>query len=117
MTMVPEKIREETLLSLSRSSRLFDDDNARVFDERRSGDDDDVFNIFPFVRWGNDICVARPRKKSVVPPPQKHTQKEREREIENEPKKRGGRHFFYFPYDPRDVVERRRRRRLSIPRV
>jgi hypothetical protein len=69
------------------------------------------------------LCVGEttfvwpdPERKALSLLP-KNTRRKRERERENEPKKRGGRHFFYFPYDPRDVVERRRRRRLSIPRV
>mmetsp|Transcript_6536 Transcript_6536/g.19506 ORF Transcript_6536/g.19506 Transcript_6536/m.19506 type:complete len:99 (-) Transcript_6536:1560-1856(-) len=65
-----------------------DDDNARVFDER-SGDDD-VFNIFPFVRWGNDICVADPERKHFDAT-DAHTRRKRE----NEPKKRGTTHFLF----------------------
>ena len=112
MTMVPEKRREETLLSLSRSSRLFDDDNARVLTKEVETMMCLIYSLL-CVGETNDICVADPERRKHFDATDAHTHRKRE----NEAKKRGGRHFFYFPYDPRDVVERRRRRRLSIPRV
>ena len=49
-----------------------------------------MFNIFPFVRWGNDICVADPERKHFDAT-DAHTRRKRE----NEAKKRGTTHFLF----------------------
>jgi len=53
-----------------------------------------VFNIFPFVRWGNDICVARPERKALSLL-LKNTHRKRERERERTEEERGTTLFLF----------------------
>ena len=53
-----------------------------------------MFNIFPFVRWGNDICVARPERKALSLL-LKNTHRKRERERERTEEERGTTLFLF----------------------
>ena len=90
MTMVPEKRREETLLSLSRSSRLFDDDNARVLTKEVETMMCLIYSLL-CVGETNDICVADPERRKHFDATDAHTRRKRE----NEAKKRGTTHFLF----------------------